>query len=120
MVNHQCPVINGKGLGGTSSINSMVYSRGNPLDYDRWADEELQSWCYNHILPYFKKSEDVALDHFDNKYHNKGGPIHVENVQYQSPLAKTFLEAGHEIGTINYYYYYSPTILNANVIFCIM
>lgn len=105
MENNKCSLVQGKGLGGTSSINAMLYTRGNSLDYDRWADEEeLRSWCYDHVLPYFKKSEDVYLDHFDNKFHSKGGPLHVENVPHQSPLAKTFIEAANHFGahTVDY------------------
>lgn len=98
MVNHQCLAPRGKGLGGTSSINTMVYTRGNALDYDRWADEGPKGWCYNDVLPYFKKSEDLSTSHYDPKYHNKGGPMSVEDPQYKTKLTETFLNAGKELG----------------------
>lgn len=98
MKNHQCLAPRGKSLGGTSAINTMVYTRGNALDYDRWADEGPKGWCYNDVLPYFKKSEDLSTTHFDSKYHAKGGPMSIEDVQYKTELLETMLKAAKEIG----------------------
>lgn len=98
MVNHECLAPRGKSLGGTSAINTMVYTRGNVLDYDRWADEGSKGWCYNDVLPYFKKSEDISITHFDTKFHKKGGPMSVEDVQYRTPLTDAVLGAAKESG----------------------
>ena len=69
-----CP--RGKVLGGSSSINGMIFVRGNRADYDRWADfHELDEWRYDQCLPYFRKSETV---HFDGSQHRGGlGPLQV-------------------------------------------
>jgi choline dehydrogenase len=67
-----CP--RGRVLGGSSSINGMIYIRGNPLDYERWANEDkLDDWSYSHCLPYFKKAEtrDLGAD----VYHGRDGPL---------------------------------------------
>lgn len=63
----------GKVLGGSSSINGMIYIRGNAMDYEKWATEEgMETWDYAHCLPYFKKAE-TRLD-VDNEYHGSKGP----------------------------------------------
>lgn len=85
-------------MGGTSAINSMVYTRGNALDYDRWADEGPKGWCYDHVLPYFKKSEDVSITHFDTKFHQKGGLMSVEDNQHPTDLTPAFISAAKELG----------------------
>ncbi|MHC2283311.1 choline dehydrogenase-like flavoprotein [Bradyrhizobium diazoefficiens] len=61
----------GKGLGGSSAINAMVYIRGNKWDYDHWAALGNAGWSYADVLPYFKRSENNA--DFDGEYHGKGG-----------------------------------------------
>ena len=63
----------GKGLGGSSAINAMVYIRGHRSDYDQWAALGNTGWSYADVLPYFKRSEDNA--DFDGEYHGKGGPL---------------------------------------------
>ena len=65
----------GKTLGGSSSINGMLYVRGHKWDYDHWAELGNEGWSYDDVLPYFKKSEDNEL--LDNEYHGKGGPLTV-------------------------------------------
>src|SRR5699024_4558275 len=65
----------GKVLGGSSSINGMIYQRGNPMDYERWgADKGMESWDYAHVLPYFKKLEN-AIDSPNDKFRGHDGPI---------------------------------------------
>lgn len=98
MKNHKCVVETGKALGGSSAINGMIYTRGNAKDFDEWADHGNNGWCYDDVLPYFKKSENAHLENFDRNYHNQGGPMHIEDSQFTSSLADVFIEAGKELG----------------------
>jgi choline dehydrogenase-like flavoprotein len=63
----------GKGLGGSSAINAMVYIRGHRSDYDKWASLGNAGWSFADVLPYFKRAEDNS--DFDGEYHGKGGPL---------------------------------------------
>ena len=88
----------GKVLGGTSAINTMVYTRGHHQDYDRWASVYgAEGWGWEDVLPYFKKSEDFQAEG-DEGYHGYGGPLTVSKAQYVTPSARAFVEAGKEIG----------------------
>jgi choline dehydrogenase-like flavoprotein len=69
----------GKGLGGPSSINAMVYIRGHKRDYDQWASLGNTGWSFADVLPIFKRSEHKA--DFDGEYHGKGGPLHVNKLR---------------------------------------
>lgn len=90
-----CP--RGKVLGGSSSINGMVYVRGHAKDFDEWQQHGAQDWDYDHCLPYFKKSEDWAFS--ANEYRAKGGPLGVNNGnEMKNPLYKAFINAGVEAG----------------------
>ena len=91
-----CP--RGKVLGGSSSINGMVYVRGNALDYDRWAQEDssLDNWNYRHCLPYFIKSESREGGRDD--YHGDSGPLKVTKGRGENPLFKAFTDAAQEAG----------------------
>ena len=84
----------GKGLGGTSSINAMVYIRGHKSDYDRWASLGNTGWSYADVLPSFKRSEDNA--DFDGDYHGKGGPLPVNKMRTDNPVQQAFLQAARE------------------------
>ncbi len=84
----------GKGLGGSSAINAMVYIRGHRSDYDQWADLGNSGWSYADVLPYFKRSEDNA--DFDGAYHGKGGPLAVNKLRSDNPVQQTFLQAARE------------------------
>jgi choline dehydrogenase-like flavoprotein len=84
----------GKGLGGSSAINAMVYIRGHRSDYDRWASLGNTGWSYADVLPYFKRSEDNA--DFDGDYHGKGGPLAVNQLRSDNPVQQTFLQAARE------------------------
>ena len=84
----------GKGLGGSSAINAMVYIRGHRSDYDQWAALGNTGWSYADVLPYFKRSEDNA--DFDGEYHGKGGPLPVNKLRTDNPVQQTFLQAARE------------------------
>ena len=66
----------GKVLGGSSSINGMIFQRGNPLDYQRWAnDEGMSTWDYAHCLPYFKRLENCLAAPIDDQFRGRSGPL---------------------------------------------
>jgi choline dehydrogenase len=89
----------GKVLGGSSSINGMIFQRGNPLDYERWgADPGMQSWDYAHCLPYFAKMEDCLAAGPDDEFRGHGGPLTLERGPAENPLFRAFLDATVEAG----------------------
>ena len=81
----------GKTLGGSSSINAMLYVRGNPWDYDHWAALGNPGWRYDDVLPLFKRSENN--EQFIDGFHGQGGPLNVTYQNHASPVNKLFLEA---------------------------
>src|SRR4051794_5819724 len=83
----------GKVLGGSSSLNAMVYIRGNRADYDGWAQP---GWSYDELLPYFKKSEDNERG--DSRYHSAGGPLTVSESRSNNPLSHAWIDAAQETG----------------------
>ncbi|MFO0995413.1 MAG: choline dehydrogenase [Alphaproteobacteria bacterium] len=84
-------------IGGSSSINGMVYIRGNPLDFEGWARSTgFAEWSYRHCLPYFKKSE--TREKGGNAYRGDQGPLRVGSAAADHPLHQTFLQAGDEAG----------------------
>jgi choline dehydrogenase-like flavoprotein len=86
----------GKVLGGTSSINAMVYIRGNRADYDQWAAEGNSGWAYADVLPYFIRSEDNARG--ASEFHGAGGPLAVSDPRSPHPSSLAFLEAARSLG----------------------
>jgi choline dehydrogenase-like flavoprotein len=84
----------GKGLGGSSAINAMVYIRGHRADYDHWASLGNTGWSFNDVLPYFTRSEDNS--DFDGDYHGKGGPLAVNKSRTGNPVQEIFLRAAQE------------------------
>ena len=86
----------GKVLGGSSSLNGLLYVRGQREDYDRWAALGNVGWSYAEVLPYFKKSEDQARG--ASRYHGVGGPLKVSDLRLRRPIADRFVEAAKEIG----------------------
>lgn len=87
----------GKLLGGSSSINGMIFQRGNPLDYERWAsDPGMETWDYAHCLPYFKKMESCQAGTDD--FRGGNGPIVLERGPATNPLFTAFFEAVQEAG----------------------
>jgi choline dehydrogenase len=87
----------GKLLGGSSSINGMIFQRGNPLDYERWAaDPGMQAWDYAHCLPYFKKMETCLAG--GGKWRGHEGPLILERGPASSPLFQAFFAAAQQAG----------------------
>ncbi|MBT6205431.1 MAG: choline dehydrogenase [Alphaproteobacteria bacterium] len=86
----------GKVLGGSSSINGMVYLRGNPLDYDGWATNQLNNWSFAHCLPYFKKME--KTDGGDEGFRGREGPMEITMGGDSSPLYRAYVEAAQQAG----------------------
>ena len=93
-----CP--RGKVIGGSSSINGMVYVRGHARDYDTWAEMGADGWSYADVLPYFKRMEhwDDAGHGGDPDWRGKGGPLHVTRGKRSNPLVTAFVEAGRQAG----------------------
>jgi len=85
----------GKVLGGTSSINGMVYMRGTPTDYDGWRQRGCEGWGWDDVLPFFKKAEDQERG--PDEFHGVGGPLHVSNPVH-SPLGDAMVKAAIEAG----------------------
>ena len=86
----------GKVLGGSSTINGMIYIRGNPADYDGWEAMGLPGWSYEQVLPYFKRSEG-HLDR-DDPYHAGKGELTVQRSRAQNPMFDAYIEAGQQAG----------------------
>jgi choline dehydrogenase len=86
----------GKMLGGSSSMNAMIYIRGHRLDYDGWRDAGNEGWGYADVLPYFKKAE--HNERLTDEYHGVGGLLNVTDPRYITPLGHAFVEACKELG----------------------
>ncbi len=99
LMNRRIPVPRGRTLGGSSSINSMVWLRAHPADYDAWAAQGLSDWSFAHCLPYFKRSE--TSDRGASDYHGGDGPIHVSRASLKSPIFDAFeassVATGHRL-----------------------
>jgi choline dehydrogenase len=86
----------GKVLGGSSSINALVYIRGHHWDYDRWAELGNEAWSFAGVLPYFKKAENQERG--PSEYHGVGGPLNVADIGFVYPISNIFINAGLELG----------------------
>ena len=86
----------GKGWGGSSSINGMVYIRGHAGDYDQWGQMGLKGWSYADVLPYFKRAE--SYERGANDFHGGDGPLSVSESPMREPVYKAFIEAGRQAG----------------------
>src|ERR1700690_33106 len=86
----------GKVLGGSSSINGLLYVRGQHEDYDRWRQRGNAGWGYDDVLPYFRKAENQQRG--ADKYHGSGGPLPVSDLGHPDPLSAAFIEAAAETG----------------------
>ncbi|MBP0483571.1 GMC family oxidoreductase [Sagittula salina] len=85
-----------KVIGGGSSINAQVYTRGNAQDYDDWRQMGCDGWSYEDVLPYFRKAEDNET--YDNRYHGKGGPVGVSEPRAPLPVCEAYFEAARAVG----------------------
>jgi choline dehydrogenase-like flavoprotein len=85
----------GRALGGSSAINAMVYIRGHPSDYDRWAALGNSGWSYDAVLPYFKKAE--CNENFRDEYHGGDGPLNVAKLRSRNPFIAYFLVAAEQL-----------------------
>jgi choline dehydrogenase len=97
----------GRMLGGSSSMNAMIYVRGNAADYDGWAAAGADGWSYREVLPFFIRSEDNERG--ADEYHGVGGPLHVSDSRAMSPLVDRFVEAAIEAG-----HHYNPDFNGAD------
>lgn len=86
----------GKGWGGSSSINGMIYIRGHARDYDQWRQMGLAGWSYGDVLPYFKRSE--GYEGGTDDFHGGDGPLHVSDSPLSAPLYQAFIDAGRGAG----------------------
>ncbi len=87
----------GKTLGGSSSINGMVFNRGQNLDFDVWAQKGNKGWSYSDLLPYFKKYE-KRLGEFDDVYRGTQGELPITDLEYRDPLCEAFIKSAIEQG----------------------
>jgi choline dehydrogenase len=86
----------GRMLGGSSSMNAMIYIRGNRADYDAWAASGAEGWSYDDVLPYFQRAEDNERG--KDAYHGAGGPVRVAESRSQHALAGAFVDAAEQAG----------------------
>ena len=86
----------GKVLGGSSSINGLVYVRGNPLDFERWQEDGAQGWGYADVLPYFRRAE--SREEGGDAYRGSDGPLHTRYGSMQNPLHQAWFDAAQQAG----------------------
>jgi choline dehydrogenase len=94
--NRRIPIPRGRTLGGSSSINGMLYVRGNPLDYNTWAQFGNRGWGYEAVLPYFKKAEHFAPGGDSSR--GRGGPLQVDHMRERAELLDAFIDAAVDEG----------------------
>lgn len=94
----------GKTLGGSSSINGHIYTRGNRMDYDGWAQRGNHGWGYADVLPYFRRSEG-RIGEGDDTFRGREGPLKVTNIDWSHPLTEAFIEGVQTIGIPKAYDY---------------
>ena len=87
----------GKVLGGTGSINGMIYVRGQPEDFDAWESAGCHGWGFDSVLPYFKKSQNQVRG--ESYYHGINGPLWVSDLPSKDELADAFIESSHNLGS---------------------
>jgi choline dehydrogenase len=100
MENRQCMCHQGKVMGGTSTINFMIYTRGNKRNYDQWEEMGNTGWGYKDVLPFFLKHENMSIPELarDRKYHSTRGELTISYAPYRSSLADAFISGGKEMG----------------------
>ncbi|WP_428486096.1 GMC family oxidoreductase [Rhodopila sp.] len=94
--NRRIPIPRGRTLGGSSSINGMLYVRGNPLDYNTWSQFGNRGWSYDSVLPYFRKAEHFGPGGDDSR--GRGGPLHVDHMRERAELLDAFIDAAVDEG----------------------
>ena len=87
----------GKTLGGSSSINGMVFNRGQNLDFDVWAQKGNKGWSYSDLLPYFKRYEN-RIGEYDKRYRGSSGELPITDLEYRDPLCEAFIQGAIEEG----------------------
>jgi len=92
------PVARGKVVGGSSSVNALMWVRGNPADYDRWSHQGNPGWAFEDVLPYFKRAESYAGPGAGSPLRGGDGPVHVRALDEPSPIARAFVRAAGELG----------------------
>ena len=90
------PIPRGKGLGGSSLINGMIFVRGQPQDYDAWAESGARGWSFADVLPYFKRLENFADG--ESELRGGGGPVDIVRVAERPPIARAFIDAAKQAG----------------------
>lgn len=101
MNGRRCALARGRGLGGSSVIDYMLYSRGHEKDFERWAADGNNGWSFKDVLPYFLKSERSTLHYQRNVshlHHNTGGDLNVEFNRFRTKIAESFVEANQFLG----------------------
>ncbi|BET01983.1 glucose dehydrogenase [Nesidiocoris tenuis] len=99
MNQQRCPWPSGKGPGGGTIINAMVWTRGNRFDFDGWARMGLEGWSYEDVLPYFKKSENTRIPELAGSYyHGNGGELSIDYPPYRTPISPDYINAGLALG----------------------
>ena len=86
----------GKVLGGSSSVNAMIYIRGHRADYDHWASEGNEGWGYDDVLPYFRRAEHNERIH--DEFHGNEGPLNVMDLRCPNRYVQDFIDAGRQAG----------------------
>ncbi|EDS45437.1 choline dehydrogenase [Culex quinquefasciatus] len=95
----RCSWAHGRGVGGSSIINNVIFTRGNKRDYDAWARAGNPGWSWNEIMPYYKKLENANIKDFgDNGFHGKGGRLSVEDCPFRSKIAEAFVAGAQQAG----------------------
>ncbi|XP_017061588.1 glucose dehydrogenase [FAD, quinone] [Drosophila ficusphila] len=98
MNNNRCNWPRGKVMGGSSTLNYMMYTRGNRRDYDRWEALGNPGWSFKDVLPYFKKYEGSSVPDAEEDYVGRNGPVKVSYVNWHSKIAESFVEAAQQDG----------------------
>lgn len=100
MIGRKCRFPQGKVMGGSSVINYMIATRGNKRDYDNWAKMGNFGWSYDDVLKYFKRLENMMIPEYrnDTVHHGTEGPVTINYPRFATTVARTFVEAGHELG----------------------